>query len=173
MLNQDNTSSVIPRFSRSHRSVWWSTVSKAALIFKNTIMLHLPSILIHNKSLSTLQEEISTEWNVYTRIEIKVNHQTFPNVSKILFTRDNENVDFAVGLRRLSASGRRSTQPMLDVIQHCFFFDRGVTVMTSSFEHLGNCRESQGVLECVHRPVPVLFVFVSSQVTTPFRLTCR
>ena len=45
--------------------------------------------------------------------------------------------------------------------------------MTSSSEHLGNCRELQGVLECVNRPVTVSLDFVSSQVNTLFWATCQ
>ena len=62
-MNQDNAKPVIPRFSRTHRSVWGSTVSKAALIYKSTRKLRLPSALLNNKTLKTLHNAVSTEWN--------------------------------------------------------------------------------------------------------------
>ena len=62
-LNKDNAKTIIPRFYRSHRSVWWTTVSKETLKSKSAWMLHLPSALIHIKSLLTLHNSVSKEWN--------------------------------------------------------------------------------------------------------------
>ena len=63
VLNQENAKPVIPSFSNSHRSVWWSTASKAALRSRSTRTLHLPSTLLHIKSLYTLHYTVWTEWN--------------------------------------------------------------------------------------------------------------